>query len=264
MLRCPRIHPVLEEIGVVVDLLSHPGFLAGLTAGLVAAAVLFGVARTTQRPAPGWGFAFAAAVVAGLWWRFGIDRLELAGELPSWALIVFPVVVVFVGAGIWMLSRSEAGPAVGPLVAIAVAGIWVTVPETDIVNVLVGATLPMALITFPPIRARAGLSGALLLAGVIAWLVIAGGEVRPWTIVASWATLFTLPVFAVVIESMALRVNLYAMTGIHAVYVVVITRVADATDSALVVTVAAVVLSGLSGLALSYAPRASELTDART
>jgi len=296
---------VQKEIGAVVDLLSHPGFLTGLGIGLLAAALLLATGVGGRRDPRGWGLAFASTVAVGVSIRFDVDLVVyisvialvlvgLVGDLlvggregsagppmtmgywlaalfasfglvsllqvgeVGWAPWVLPIVIAGSGAGIWLLSRSDVSEAVGPMVAISIAGMWVTVPETDMITVLVGAGIPFALATLPPLRARALVAGALAIAGMMAWVVFVEGVSRPWTIAASWATLATLPILGVLVWIRPGSHNKYLVFGIHVAYVVVITRVADITDSAATVAAAALLLGVSAGVAAFVVERLYE------
>jgi hypothetical protein len=73
------------------------------------------------------------------------------------------------------------------MIAISAFGIWVTVPETETARALLGAAIPLAVGTLPPIRARLGYAGAFALAGLLVWVVATGGEARPGSIIGGWA-----------------------------------------------------------------------------
>jgi len=290
-----KLSQVQDEIGAVVDLLSHPGFLTGLGIGLAAAAFLLGAKVSTGRSPDGWGLAFASAVALGVFIRFDVDPstylfvgglalVGMAGDAiierddePSgafglfgywvaalvlafglvfilevgeveWAPFFLPLVIAGSGVGIWLLGRSDVAEVVGPMVAISVAGMWITVPETDMITVLVGAAIPFGLVTLRPLRARAWVAGSLALSGMMAWLVFFEGIQREWTIAAAWATLATLPVLGIFVRIRPRSYNMYLVLGIHLVYVVMITRVADITDSTIAVAAATLVLCVSAGV----------------
>lgn len=210
------------------------------------ALVLVGLAGDLIVRSRRYGSASAPAMI-GYWLAALVAALGLASLLSleevGWAPWILPVVVAGSGAGIWLLSRSDISENVGPMVAISVAGMWVTVPETDAITVLVGAAIPFGLASLPPLRARAWVAGSLALSGATAWLVFVAGEPRPWTIAAAWATLATLPILGALVTIRPGSYNRYLVIGIHVVYVLVITRVADITDSPIVVAASTLLLA---------------------
>lgn len=199
-------------------------------------------------------------IAKGLVWlvvAVGVVWFSLQNDIadPYWVRIVLPLTTLAMGAGIWWLGRLPTSGLVGPLVAISIAGAWVTVPETDDFTVMLGVALPLALVTLRPIQSRALATGAFALAGLFALLVLGGGEPRPWTMLASFATIAPLPVIAAVGSFTPRRPSSWAVLLIHFIYVVAITRVADYTESALVVAVGLVVLISLVVAALWSAPQ---------
>lgn len=195
---------------------------------------------------------WAVAAVAALWFGDGIGITE-----PSWVIYILPLTVVGFGAGLWVWGRLPQAGLVGPLAAISVAGAWVTVPETDTFVVLLGAAVPMGLVTLWPLSGRPSAAGALALAGVFAWLVLDGGIPRPWTIAASWAGVAAIPVIAALVHWGRARSGRFLIFLTHFAYVAVITRVADYTDSALVVVGWSVAVLAVASLALVLMPASS-------
>lgn len=173
---------------------------------------------------------------------------------PSWAPFGLAVAVVALGAGLWGLGRTSESDLAGPLLAIAVAGAWVTVPETGMLVVMLGAALPMGLVTLRPVGGRASVAGALGLAALFSWLVLDGGLARAWTIEASWAAAALIPLTALILRYDVARPGRLLILVTQLVYVAVITRVADHTESAMVVLVASAVALILAGLVLVIVP----------
>ncbi|MFP3883422.1 MAG: hypothetical protein ACLFWH_14040 [Actinomycetota bacterium] len=130
-------------------------------------------------------------------------------------------------------------------------------PETDAYTVILGAALPLALVTLPPIQARAWATGAFVLAGLYTMLVLGGGETRPWTLLAAWATIAPIPVIAAVVHLRTRRPALWIIFVTHVVYVAAITRVADYTGSVLVVVISFIALIALTVLVLWFLTRFS-------
>ena len=174
----------------------------------------------------GWAVAGAAA----LWFGDGLGITE-----PAWVRLALALTVIGLGAGLWGWGRLAQAGLAGPLAAVVIAGAWVTVPETDLFVVLLGAAVPMGLVTLWPLSGRASAAGALALAGVFAWLVLDGGIPRPWTVAASWAAVAFIPVAAALVHWGWTRSGPVVIFLVHLVYVALVTRVADFTDSALVV-----------------------------
>lgn len=244
------IFALVVLLGVSIRFGGDSGLLVPL-AVIVAAGLVVEVAYSSSlgsdRPAiraSTWGL--AVAVVAFL-------SVGVVSE-PSWAPFGLTAAVVALGSGLWGLGRTSEAELVGPLLAIVVAGSWVTVPETDMLVVMLGAAVPMGVVTLKPIPARASAAGALGLAAVFSWLVLDGGLARPWTIEASWAAAALIPLTAVILRYDVARPGRLLILATQFVYVAVVTRVADYTESELVVLVASAGALVLAGLVLVIVP----------
>ncbi len=189
----------------------------------------------------------------------GVVWFSLLNEIadPSWVRIAFPLTVLGMGAGTWWLGSLPTSGLVGPLVAISIAGAWVTVPETDEFTVILGAALPLAFVTLRPIQSRALATGAFVLAGLFALLVLGGGEPRPWTMLSSWATIAPLPLIAALSGFRSRELPSWVVLTVHVIYVAAITRVADYTESAFVVLAGFIVLISLVVVVLWFVPQSS-------
>lgn len=193
----------------------------------------------------GWAGAAIAALLLGA---------ELGISEPPWLVFAFPLTVVGLAAGLWAWGRLPQAGLVGPLMGIGVAGAWVTIPETDLFVVLLGAAIPLGLVTLWPSSARPSAAGALALAGVFAWLVIQGGMPRPWTVAASWAAVATIPFIAALINRGFGHPGRIAIVVIDLVYAAVVTRVADYTDSVIAVVGWSAAALVAVGLAVAFLP----------
>ncbi|HSM45781.1 MAG TPA: hypothetical protein VK969_12260 [Acidimicrobiia bacterium] len=267
-----------DDLQVVIDVWSHPGYQTGLVAGLVGAALVLAIALILRRRVLGWGLIFAVAAMVALSRRTDIESdlfvglavLAAAGLLvdvavalrwrwrwvlvtagwvvaagaavwfgatvgvtdPSWVVYGLSLTIVGFGIGLWAWSRLPQVGLVGLLAAIVVAGAWVTVPETGRFVVLVGTALPMGLVTLWPLSGRPSAAGALALAGVFAWLTMDQGiQPRPWTAAASWALVASIPVMAALVHRGLAKPGRVIVIVTHLVYVVIVTRAADYTDS---------------------------------
>lgn len=176
-------------------------FLAGLLMGvvaLVAGLLLARAARRRPAPAPGpvpvHGLLFAAAFVAGL-------ALAPGPAVPGWpppsGWVVPAAAAVALAAGPLLAGFDARWPSrgLGPvLLAIALAGIWSTVPDTEAALVALGAALPLALVGWPRPLVSLGRAGSWAAAGVLGWVVATGGAGRPSAVVGGAACLGLLAV----------------------------------------------------------------------
>lgn len=199
------------------------------------------------------------STAAGFWLVGGIGSAafgwQVAGGLsPSWTAVGLAAVVLSTGWGILELSSGGATKLLGPMLAMSIVGAWVTVPETDVVVILLGSALVLSLGTLGPVHGSATGAGGLAAAAVMAWVIADGGAVRPWTTVASWAALMALPIFAGMLKQRRKTDGDFWILGIYAAYVVTITRVADNTESAGIVLLWSVALSVLAMAALLMSP----------
>jgi hypothetical protein len=247
LLTLATVAGLADQFDVDADLLGRLGVVFG--AGLLIDGV-FAMSHTRFK----W-LTTVAAWLAGSLAVVWATNLDFGG--PLWISIALPVATVALAAGLWLLGTSAMRDLVGPLFAIVVAGVWVTVPETDMLIVLLGAALPLGLATLPPPRARVSAAGALALSAVFAWLVLNGGMPRPWTIASSWAVAAAIPMFAALIKLRPGRPGILAVLAVHLIYVALITRVADYTESALVVLAAFVVLGSFAALGVMLLPAVS-------
>jgi len=90
----------------------------------------------------------------------------------------------------------------GPLLAVTIAGVYVTVPDTNEALVLFGAALALLVLGFPLREARMGTAGSLAGVGLLAWVIGIDGFGRQSAIVGSVACLGLL-----VLEPLAARVS---------------------------------------------------------
>lgn len=231
---------------IAIVLLAGAGLLVDLSYGLT------GEATRWLRPASWVG------TIAGVWWAttwIGLDD-------PSWSALAFPAMVLLVGSGVWAMGRSSVAGALGPMFAVVVAGAWVTVPETDIITVLAGVAIPLGLATLPWIGGRPSAAGSMALAGVFAWIVLAGGIARPWTIVDAWVAAVSLPLMAAVVSFRRSPPRYLILGVVHVLYVLVVTRIADFTTSVSTVLIGGSLALAAAGAALWWLPGSLRPPDA--
>jgi hypothetical protein len=83
-------------------------------------------------------------------------------------------------------GRAGLAPVLLPVTAL---GMYTTVPDTEQAAVLVGATLPLALLGWPKPLASLGAPGAAATVGLVVWTASVGGRGRPGAIVGAMACL---------------------------------------------------------------------------
>jgi len=163
----------------VVGLLLTGGALAGLSAtrglpsdlwiGLVLLAVAGGLYPWARR------VPLLAAVVAipGAWWVTQVVELPGARWVPwllfAWIVLGAPLVTSF--------DRHFQDRGYGPvLVAISIAGMFVTLPDTEEILVVFGVAVALVFLAWPKVFGSLGAVGIYPLLGVLAWVIAFGRE----------------------------------------------------------------------------------------
>jgi hypothetical protein len=109
---------------------------------------------------------------------------------PSWSESLVVVTIVVGGACVASFDARHSARGLGPpLFALAAAGVYFTVPDTEHALVLIGAALPLALSSWPLPLARLGSGGAYAATGLLAWTAATDGVARPASIVGGMASL---------------------------------------------------------------------------
>jgi hypothetical protein len=109
---------------------------------------------------------------------------------PEWVRVFVAGTTVVGAALIESLDRRCDQLGLGPLLmAVSMVGLYETVPDPDFALLLVGAALPITLLSWPVPLARLGSPGAAAAAGFLAWADAVGGRGRLGTVVAGGACL---------------------------------------------------------------------------
>lgn len=211
-----------------------PFLLAGL--GLLA---LAGVAFPWSRRLP----ILTVVLAAPGAWFIGLSDLPQYG----WTLWTMIAIVAVAGPVISWFDETDHGSALPVLLfAVTVAGVWVTVPDTEEALVLLGAMTIPTLIAFPLRVGRLGPIGAHVLIGLIIWVVGWGGRGREGSIIGAIAGLGMLvaaPLAALAAGKESVTVNTGSgmfLVVLHAVLVAVVTRIAGLREEALDAAVIAI------------------------
>lgn len=261
---------VLAAAAVVA--LSGTGRLGdGLAAGLVALAVAGLVADGYPPARP----ALPLLALPGAW--FLATAVEVSQD---WAPAAVGVVIVAGGALVAVFDHHDRARALGPaLMAVSLAGVFLTVPETVEALPVFAVAVPLVLLAWPLRLANLGAGGSLAATGLLAWTVAQGGTFRDGALVGGLACLgmlVALPVGrALVGRNVEGRrrpwpptVTAVVVAGAQVVVVALVARVAGLREdagSATIVASVALALAVVAGAAISMggAPAARTSTEAR-
>lgn len=210
------------------------GILSGGVALVVGLVIGFWSRRRTGEPAPVVGLIWAAAAVAGIAvvasltieLLVGLVLLGMAGSVSRFTYRVVGMLAAVPGAwliafhagitgGPWtrwvvlsaivvaapLVATTDEGwqqPALGPLLWVVVAvGIYVNVPDTDILLLLVGVSAPLGVIGWPLDVGRLGTAGAHTAVGLLIWSAAEGATGRPAALIGAVATLGVLVIWPI-------------------------------------------------------------------
>jgi hypothetical protein len=183
--------------------LKRPG-LVGLAFALASLAALAGTLGTDEvYPVPdavvvGVLLLFAAGTIAGRVqpaWLVGPlaavpGALVLANEheglQAGWVGVLIVAGTAVIGATAADLDARGSRWGLGPiLLVITVLGIYVTVPDTELMRTLVGVALPLVLLGVPYAAASLGRGGAFAAVGTLLWVLPVDGRGRAGSIVGA-------------------------------------------------------------------------------
>lgn len=108
----------------------------------------------------------------------------------TWAPLAIGATIVVGGALVADFDGRPGTRTLGPaMMVVSLAGVFVTVPETEQALPVLGATLPLVLLGWPTCLATLGAGGSLAATGLLAWTVGQGGTFRDSAIVGGLACL---------------------------------------------------------------------------
>jgi hypothetical protein len=163
------------------------GWPAGLALGLLVLASA-GVAGQCMGAGP---LVNILLVVPGAW----LVLFQGVPQLAGWPRLLTMMAVVVGG---WLLAdfnrRWQRAGLAPVLLAISVAGVYTTVPDTEQALAALGAALPLTLLGWPWPLASLGQVGAYVAAGTLLWVVSTGGMGRASSVIGGVACLGLLAV----------------------------------------------------------------------
>jgi hypothetical protein len=122
----------------------------------------------------------------------GAVLLALATPFAGSSISRFVLALSTVGIGVGMRDFDAVNGRKGApwlLFAIAAAGAYLAVPDTELARVFLGVSLPFVLMSVPYPAAGFGPAGSAAMAGVFTWVVVVGGRGRPGSVVGGLATI---------------------------------------------------------------------------
>jgi hypothetical protein len=109
---------------------------------------------------------------------------------PGWVVPLVLVTITLGGPMAADLDRRAGRLGLGPVMwMVTVFGVYVTVPDTELIRPLVGVAIPLALCGWPLRVARLGAGGAAAGIALLMWVGAAEGYGRPGSIVGAAAAL---------------------------------------------------------------------------
>jgi hypothetical protein len=127
-----------------------------------------------------------ALAVPGAWLVSTEAVVPQVGWVRWFVFVVIVVVAPLVGR---FATHPRTGIWTPAMFAVFTIGVFLSVPDTEEALVLLGASLPMAILSFPGSPARFGVGGAYATLGVALWVVVQGGVGRPAAIIGATACL---------------------------------------------------------------------------
>ena len=175
----------------IAALLTDPEFQAGVVLGIAGLLLLVAL----RRQSIDWGLIWAAAallapVTARLFGAEAGRDLNLDTLQPTPTILVAATAAAAVAAAGLIRSRVYQATALG--LAISIAGIWATVPDTEEVAVLVGVTAGLIWAWWPAGWSWPGIAGSVAIVGIAAWLAVEGGLARDTGMVGAFGSLAAL------------------------------------------------------------------------
>jgi hypothetical protein len=287
-----------------IEVLTGPAFFTGIIAGATALVIgwlAYLLFNEGKRPSRAGGLVLTVAAVAAIavvdqipsGAVLGIAFLAVAGwlplpvifspllALPGAMLLAFDggitsadwvpwfIIVAIVLAAPLVASFDRAYAPTGipfPMYALAVVGLFFTVPDTEVAVVLLGTALAGTFLGWPKPLFALGRGGAFALVGLFVWVAGTGGSARPVTVIVAVACLGLLvaePVgrwlsqpLGTVLSNRTIDPIVVLVAQLAIVFLLsrVITHLADAWATA----AAAAAVLGVTALAAAFATRTPE------
>lgn len=256
-----RSRPPMAAAGVVLAVaatlavrLAADGEALGVRQATGLAAAAAGASLATRLQLRAWGA--SVLVIPGA--VLTVDAMRLADhpEVIGPAIVSAAVLAVLVGQADHAHAASAAGP---PLLAVSIAGMYGTIPETGLILPVLVVAVPIGLVGWPARLARLGTAGAAASVVLLVAIVAEGGQDRLASIVGGLACFGVLaldPVARAVVPAPTSPPDRGALAQpallltIHVVVVAVASRVAGLRAGVLEATAIVAATAGVALFAL--------------
>ncbi len=167
-------------------------------------------------------------------------------------------------ATLWLSASFSSQTTIGHLLLpMSIAGIFLTIPDTEEVGLLLGMLIPTVLFAWPFRVDSFGRAGSAPLAAIVAWVICVGGHGRPASIIVSvgcFGLLIAFPVLQALkarevrrryrIAAIAVLVHIFSMF-----IVLSLSRTTAHFGLAIVAVIAAIGIPAILFVALLFLPR---------
>jgi hypothetical protein len=232
------------------------GLLALTTTGLVGAGVVVGTLLAGAGSLVATAASFPAPVRCALVAPGAAVAATAVDAAEGWMVVMAIATVALAGPAADAVDDRFKRTGLGVvMLCMSTAGVFVTIPETDAVIVVLGAMVPVGLLAVPRALVSLGPGGATAVLTLLAAITLEGGQTRPGAVVGgllapgllALLALLPAPPTAAVATSWPPLARRLAV--LQVVLVLGVTRVAGLLEAAAPAAVLAAAFSGLAWLA---------------
>ena len=238
--------------------------VAALPPGLVVAAVALGASAHRRQVESDRRLRLALLLPGALLVGFASG---LAAD-PPWIPVVAAGAVAISAPAVVRFDRRWGGSGLPPvLMALSAVGLFYTLPDPEEAAILLGVTLPLALLGAPPIRRTSGVAGSWVVAGLFVWTVAAGGYGRASAIVGGITCLgvfLATPIAELVRSRRGRPRHGVGIAAVHAVTVLIASRVAGLQANGILALAMAIGLTAVAVAADWLIEHSGRLRDPRS
>lgn len=205
---------------------------------------LAGLVSSTRKHQLEWGIALALP---------GAYLVALMSDIPGrpWVSWLVFAATVLGSAFVTDLDRRYKTGLAAMFLAMTIGGVFLTVPDTEEILVLLGAALPILILAWPKPFIRLGF-GIFPLVGILLWVIAWGGRGRQSSVIGAVACLGVLAVEPVGawLQRRSMRSSPLGIAALHVVLILIAARIAGLQETP--GTAAAIAALALTGGTICY------------